>query len=85
MHGFLPVWYNGSNVPLNSFQTSGSSPTERDHRCRVGILGFGTVGSTVARRLTGPDPIPQLKLTHISDRRARDKRARQSEAIASIN
>lgn len=80
----MPVWYNGSNVPLNSFQTSGSSPTERDHRCRVGILGFGTVGSTVARRLTGPDPIPQLKLTHIADRRARDKRARQPEPIASV-
>jgi homoserine dehydrogenase len=81
---FLPVWYNGSSVPLNSFQTSGSSPTDRDSRCRVGILGFGTVGSTVARRLTGPDPIPQLKLTHIADRRARDKRARQSEPLASI-
>ena len=78
------LWYNDSSVPLNSFQTSGSSPTDRDSRCRVGILGFGTVGSTVARRLTGPDPIPQLKLTHIADRRARDKRARQSEPLASL-
>jgi homoserine dehydrogenase len=81
---FFPVWYNGSSVPLNSFQTSGNSPGDRDTRCRVGILGFGTVGSTVARRLTGPDPIPQLKLTHIADRRARDKRARQSEPLASV-
>jgi homoserine dehydrogenase len=81
---FLPVWYNGSSVALNSFQTSGNSPGDRDTRCRVGILGFGTVGSTVARRLTGPDPIPQLKLTHIADRRARDKRARQPEAIANL-
>jgi homoserine dehydrogenase len=84
LHRFLSVWYNDSSVPLNSFQTSGSSPTDRDNRCRVGILGFGTVGSTVARRLTGPDPIPQLRLTHIADRRARDKRARQSEPLASI-
>ena len=84
MRRFFPVWYNGSSVALNSFQTSGNSPGDRDTRCRVGILGFGTVGSTVARRLTGPDPIPQLKLTHIADRRARDKRARQSEPLASI-
>lgn len=80
----MPVWYNRSSVALNSFQTSGNSPGERDTRCRVGILGFGAVGSTVARRLTGPDPIPQLKLTHIADRRARDKRARQSEPLASV-
>jgi homoserine dehydrogenase len=71
-------------VALNSFQTSGNSPGDRDIRCRVGILGFGTVGSTVARRLTGPDPIPQLKLTHIADRFARDKRARQPEPVASV-
>jgi homoserine dehydrogenase len=81
---FFPVWYNRSSVALNSFQTSGNSPGERDTRCRVGILGFGTVGSTVARRLTGPDSIPQLKLTHIADRRARDKRGRQSEPLASV-
>jgi homoserine dehydrogenase len=63
---------------LNSFQTSGNSPGA----CRVGILGFGTVGSAVARRLTAPDHPPSLLLTHICDRRARDKRARQPEAIA---
>jgi homoserine dehydrogenase len=72
-------------VALNSFQTSGNSPGDRDSRCRVGLLGFGTVGATVARRLTGPDPLPQLRLTHIADRRARDKRARQPESLATLN
>jgi homoserine dehydrogenase len=71
-------------VGLNSFQTSGNSPGDRDSRCHVGILGFGTVGSAVARRLTGPDPIPHLRLTHICDRRARDKRARQTDPLASL-
>ena len=80
----MRLWYNRSSVPLNSFQTSGSSPTDRDSRCHVGILGFGTVGSAVARRLTGPDPVPHVKLTDISDRRARDKRARQSDALADL-
>jgi homoserine dehydrogenase len=65
-------------VGLNSFQTSGNSPGG----CHVGILGFGTVGSAVARRLTGLDHIPSLHLTHICDRRARDKRARQAEPLA---
>ena len=58
---------------LNSFQTSGNSPGTC---CLVGILGFSTVGSAIARRLTGPDSIPSLELTHISDRRARDKGVR---------
>jgi homoserine dehydrogenase len=71
-------------VALNSFQTSGNSPGDRDNRCRVGILGFGTVGSAVARRLTSLDLTPSLRLTHIADRRARDKRARQSEPLASL-
>ncbi len=52
-------------------------------RCRVGILGFGTVGSAIARRLTSPDSPPLLQLTHICDRRAREKRARQPEPLAS--
>jgi homoserine dehydrogenase len=43
--------------------------------CRVGILGFGTVGSAVARRLTGPDAVRGLTLTHVCDRRADQKRA----------
>jgi homoserine dehydrogenase len=70
-------------VGLNSFQTSGNSPGDRQTRSHVGILGFGTVGAAVARRLTGADAIPTLLLTHICDRRARDKRARQSEPLAS--
>lgn len=41
-------------------------------RCRIALLGFGTVGSAVARRLTsGPD---RFHLTHILDRRAAAKR-----------
>jgi homoserine dehydrogenase len=71
------------DVPLNSFQTSGNSPgdSRQPHpaRCRVGILGFGTVGSAIARRLTAPDSPSLLHLTHICDRRAREKRARQPE------
>jgi homoserine dehydrogenase len=42
--------------------------------CRIAILGFGTVGSAVARRLTCND-LPGLVLTHICDRRAESKRA----------
>ncbi|MFN7913981.1 MAG: homoserine dehydrogenase [Vicinamibacterales bacterium] len=68
---------------LNSFQTSGNSPGDHN-RCRVGILGMGTVGTAVARRLTGPDAIPHLQLTHICDRRARDKQARQTDALAQL-
>jgi homoserine dehydrogenase len=66
-------------VGLNSFQTSGNSPGG----CHVGILGFGNVGAAVARRLTSPDHPPALHLTQICDRRARDKRARQPEPLAS--
>ena len=45
-------------------------------RCRVALLGFGTVGSVVARRLTAPDPgaSSNIHLTHIFDRRAGQKR-----------
>jgi homoserine dehydrogenase len=68
---------------LNSFQTSGNSPGFG--RCRVGILGFGIVGSALARRLTGPDSIPLLELTHICDRRAREKRTRQPQPIARLH
>ncbi len=75
-------------MDLNSFQTSGNSPgrgpTHRDECCHVGLLGFGAVGAAVARRLTGPDPPPRLKLTHICDRRARDRRPRESEPLASL-
>ena len=46
-------------------------------RCRIALLGFGTVGAAVARRLTAEDAdaIPRrLQLTHICDRRAEQKR-----------
>lgn len=43
-------------------------------RCRIAILGFGTVGSAVARRLTGSHHAANLELTHIFDRRAHAKR-----------
>jgi homoserine dehydrogenase len=70
-------------VGLNSFQTSGNSPGARGAaRCRVGVLGFGAIGAAVTSRLTGSDSIPALELTHICDRRARDKRARQPESSA---
>ena len=68
---------------LNSFQTSGNSPG-RPQRCRVGILGMGTVGTAVARRLTGSDAIPHLELTHLCDRRAKDKQTRQTDTLARL-
>jgi homoserine dehydrogenase len=45
--------------------------------CRVALLGFGTVGSAVARRLASLDfdPAPDIRLTHVFDRRAAQKRA----------
>jgi len=51
-------------------------PHQSEGGCRVGILGFGTVGSAVARRLTGRDAVRGLNLTHVCDRRASQKRAR---------
>ncbi len=59
------------SLSVNSFQTSGSSPTDR---CRIGLLGFGTVGSAVARRLAAGSAAGSLELTHIFDRRAAEKR-----------
>jgi homoserine dehydrogenase len=46
-------------------------------RCRVALLGFGTVGSVVARRLTSTESgaPSNIQLTHIFDRRAGEKRA----------
>jgi homoserine dehydrogenase len=43
-------------------------------RCRLAILGFGTVGSAVTRRLIGPHVPAGLELTHIFDRNAARKR-----------
>jgi homoserine dehydrogenase len=69
-------------VTLNSFQTSGNSPGLS--RCRVGLLGFGTVGAVLARRLTASDFLLPLQLTHICDRRAREKRGRQPDVLANL-
>jgi len=49
-------------------------------RCRLAILGFGTVGSAVARRLTDPHAPAGLELTHIFDRNASRKRQAWSAA-----
>ena len=59
---------------LSSLSSSDSSSPRRS--CRVAILGFGTVGSAIAARLGGPDPVDGLELTHILDRRAFAKRDR---------
>jgi homoserine dehydrogenase len=80
----LWLWYNRTSVALNSFQTSGNSPGDRDDSCHVAVLGLGTVGTAVAQRLTGSDPVPLLRLTHICDRRARDKRTRQPEPLLTV-
>jgi homoserine dehydrogenase len=44
--------------------------------CRVALLGFGTVGSAVARRLVSAERgLPSdIQITHIFDRRATEKR-----------
>jgi homoserine dehydrogenase len=60
------------SLSVNSFHTSGSSPTVP---CRVGLLGCGTVGSAVVRRLAGDQAPRSLALTHVFDRRATTKRA----------
>jgi len=46
-------------------------------RCRIALLGFGTVGSAIARRLTAPGAgaSSNIQLTHVFDRRAAEKRA----------
>jgi len=41
---------------------------------RIALLGCGTVGSAVARRLTAPEKPRSLELTYIVDRRAEQKR-----------
>lgn len=49
----------------------------------MGLLGLSPAGLAVAARLAGRDAPPSLELTHICDRRAREKRARQPESPAS--
>ena len=56
---------------------------------RVALLGFGTVGTAVARRLLDsgkalPTRHPNFSLTYIFDRRASQKRARLGDAAAGI-
>ena len=48
-------------------------------RCRIALLGFGHVGSAVARRLAPPEAVPRLELTHIFDRHASLKRRAHPE------
>jgi homoserine dehydrogenase len=59
---------------LDSFHTSGTSPSFSRQPCRVAVLGLGTVGSAIASRLAGADPVDGLELTHVLDRRAHVKR-----------
>src|SRR5262249_20586971 len=63
-------------MSVDSFHTSGPSPSfaPSPQPCRVALLGFGTVGSAIAARLAGPEPVGGLELTHILDRRAFAKR-----------
>jgi homoserine dehydrogenase len=70
-------------MSVDPFLTTGSSPGPHSSRpaalvpprrhCRVALLGLGTVGTSLARRLLG-HPTPGLELTHILDRRIDDKR-----------
>src|SRR5438093_1854243 len=69
------------------FLASGNSPGPcffPATRCRVAVLGFGTVGSAVAARLAGPDPVDGLELTHILDRRASAKRDELAASRAAL-
>src|SRR2546428_12315468 len=72
----MPAFKRRLNAGIRRRTDEGNlvSPT----RCRIAILGFGTVGSAVARRLTGPHVPLGLELTHIFDRRAHEK----SEALS---
>lgn len=84
MRPILGLWYNRWSVGLNSFQTSGNSPGDREARCHIGLLGFGALGAAVARRLTASDSAPHLHLSQICDRRARDKRAREAAPLNTL-
>ena len=67
-------------MSLESFLTSGTSPGE-SKSCRVALLGFGRVGSAVARRLTSANHSSNLRLTHILDRRADQKRSAHPDLV----
>jgi len=62
-----------TRVSLDSFHVV--PPASHARASRIALLGFGTVGSAVARRLTAPNGVRSLELTHILDRRAEHKRA----------
>ena len=69
------------------FLASGNSPGPcffPATRCRVALLGFDTVGSAIAARLAGPDPVDGLELTHILDRRASAKRDELTASRAAL-
>src|SRR6185436_1559767 len=48
-------------------------PTEKSAVARVALLGFGTVGQSVARILCSGE-LPQVRLTHIFNRNVSKKR-----------
>ena len=52
-------------MSLDSFHVV--QPTSQTRASRIALLGFGTVGSAVAQRLTAADAARTLELTHISD------------------
>ncbi len=52
-------------------------------RCRIALLGYGTVGSALARRLTTANALSGITLTHVFDRRAETKR-RTANAPSSV-
>ena len=54
-------------------QPTPPAPPERSTRCRVALLGFGTVGQAVARILCEQPP-PGVELTHIFNRSVARKR-----------
>ena len=71
-------------MSLDSFHVvphaSHNRANKHDRASKIALLGFGTVGSAVARRLTGPDAARSLDLTHIVDRRADHKRHQFADA-----
>src|SRR3989442_15824774 len=70
-----------SSVSVDSFLSSGNSPGPfSSPRCRVAVVGYGTVGSAIAARLAGAEPVEGLELTHILDRRAFAKRDALAES-----
>jgi len=69
-----------AQVPIPAPHRAGGDEGETHVTARIAILGFGTVGSAVARRLTGPASPHDLRLTHIFDRRADEKRDALSAA-----